>query len=96
MPKKPGFSFSQFLLFSIILTLPLRAFAYGDPSGGYLFQIFTPLLAVLWGFWLIFAGAIRKGFRNLFRRMRVAAPNGSGSDLEDAKEGIDAGTLGEE
>jgi hypothetical protein len=96
MPTKPGLSFSKFLLLAIILTLPLRAFAYGDPSGGYLFQILTPLLAVLWGFWLIFASAIRKGFRNLFRRMRVAAPDGTGSDLADAKEGIESGPLGGE
>jgi len=52
----------------VISPIPAFAFAYGDPSGGLLFQVLTPLVAVLWGGWLILAGRVRKKLNKLFRR----------------------------
>ncbi len=60
--------------------VPARLFAYGDPSGGYLFQILTPLAAMLWGAWLIFAGAIRRRLEKIFRRTRLATPGEAEGD----------------
>ncbi len=48
----------------------LPCYAYGDPSGGALFQILMPVLAALWGMWLIFANNIRRRGSNLLRRWR--------------------------
>jgi hypothetical protein len=45
-------------------------YAYGDPSGGALFQILMPVLAALWGMWLIFANNIRRRGSNLLRKWR--------------------------
>jgi hypothetical protein len=49
---------------------PLPALAYGDPTGGALFQTLGPLLAVVWGLWMILANSIRKRLTNLKRRVR--------------------------
>ena len=56
-----------------IFLIPAFAIAYGDPSGGLLFQLLTPLLAVLWGGWLILAGRVRKGMSKLLRRTESPA-----------------------
>jgi len=60
--KKPGLHLSLFIFLALILTVPLPAHAYGDPSGGFLFQIVTPILAALWGAWMMFAHKIHKWF----------------------------------
>ncbi len=53
----------------------MPAHAYGDPSGGMLFQILTPILAALWGAWLIFAHKIHRWFHKI-----------TGKDLGNAAE----------
>jgi hypothetical protein len=79
VPKRE-FYFSLFIILILVLMAPVRAFAYGDPSGGYLFQMLTPLAAMLWGAWLIFAGAIRKKVGKIFHRTRLATLEEPGSD----------------
>ena len=79
VPKRK-FYLSLFLVLSLVLMAPLSAFAYGDPSGGFLFQMLTPLAAMLWGGWLIFAGAIRKKLGKIIHRTRLATPEEPGSD----------------
>lgn len=64
-----------------IFPIPAFAFAYGDPSGGLLFQVLTPLLAVLWGGWLILAGRVRKGVSKLLSRKVSSASD----DLVEAQ-----------
>jgi hypothetical protein len=73
--SKREFYFSLFIILTLVLMAPSRVFAYGDPSGGYLFQILTPLAAMLWGGWLIFAGTIRKKLRKVLNRTRLATPD---------------------
>jgi hypothetical protein len=68
--KKLGLQISLFFLFLMILAKPSYALAYGDPSGGFLLQTLTPLAAVLWGAWMIFAGTIRKSVRKVIHRIR--------------------------
>ena len=79
VPKRE-FYLSLFLVLTLVVMVPSRALAYGDPSGGYLFQILTPLAAMLWGGWLIFAGAIRRRLGKIFHRTRLTAPEEPGSD----------------
>jgi len=73
---------SLFLVVFLLLALsvPSRAFAYGDPSGGFLFQTLTPLVALLWGTWLIFAGGVRKRLVKIVRRIRFNKQNAAGGD----------------
>lgn len=54
----------------LVLMVALPAFAYGDPTGGMLFQMLTPILAMLWGLWMVFANAIRRGTANFVRKFR--------------------------
>lgn len=54
----------------LLFCLPLPAFAYGDPTGGALFQILGPILALAWGAWMIFANGIRRRVSNLFHKVR--------------------------
>jgi hypothetical protein len=56
----------------------LPCYAYGDPSGGALFQILMPVLAAVWGVWLIFANSIRRRGANLLRKWR-GQPEGDAS-----------------
>jgi hypothetical protein len=63
--KRSGLSLSLFIFLLLILAVPMPAHAYGDPSGGMLFQILTPILAALWGAWLIFAHKIHRWFGKL-------------------------------
>ena len=77
MLGRPRFRLSLFVVICFVPVMPLRALAYGDPSGGFLFQMLTPLVAVLWGSWLIFAGKIRKRLRKVIYRMRGVAVDDS-------------------
>ena len=55
----------------VLVSLPvLPCYAYGDPSGGMLFQLLMPLLAAIWGMWMIFANRVRRRARILLRKMR--------------------------
>ena len=68
---KPTRRYSAVLVVTFgVIVLPLPLYAYGDPTGGALFQILGPLLAVLWGAWMIFANGVRKRVGNLVRRFR--------------------------
>lgn len=58
-----------------VLRLSAHAIAYGDPSGGMLFQVLTPLAAVLWGGWLILAGGVRKRLGKVIRKFRSDSPD---------------------
>lgn len=69
------------------LKSPAHAMAYGDPSGGLLFQMLTPLVAVLWGAWLIFAGGVRKRVGRLIARFRSSTPDDDGEPLKSTSEG---------
>ena len=64
MRKGLGFWVTLFMLIGI------PAFAYGDPSGGVLFQILMPLLAAIWASWMIFANRVRRLFANCVRKLR--------------------------
>jgi hypothetical protein len=50
------------------------AYAYGDPSGGTLFQVLMPALAALWATWMIFASRVRSALASLYRKLRGAIP----------------------
>lgn len=78
---------SFYFLFFLVVALPSRAFAYGDPSGGLLFQMLTPLAALLWGAWLIFANSVRKRFGVIARRLGFSGR--SESNNESAEEAQD-------
>lgn len=63
------------VLVVLFLAAPLPAYAYADPSGGTLFQILMPLLAMIWGTWIILANKIRRGLMKLFNRLRGTEPD---------------------
>jgi len=65
---------SEHFLFLVWLILAVCSpvHAYGDPSGGGLFQILTPILAALWAMWLILAGGIVRRFSKVVTRVRRA------------------------
>jgi hypothetical protein len=54
----------------LFLVSAMPAYAYGDPSGGTLFQILMPALAGLWAMWMILANRIRKLLAIFYRRLR--------------------------
>jgi hypothetical protein len=58
------------MLFALLGAMP--AYAYGDPSGGTLFQILMPLLAAMWATWLIFANRVRRTVVDFIRKFRAA------------------------
>jgi hypothetical protein len=58
----------------LFLLAAIPAHAYGDPSGGTLFQLLMPALAALWAMWMIFANHVRKSLSKLYRRLRGAEP----------------------
>jgi hypothetical protein len=62
---------SKVLFVTLIFLLGNTAYAYGDPTGGSLFQILLPTLAALWASWLIFANRVRTALTNLYRRLRT-------------------------
>jgi len=58
----------------LFLSAGIPAHAYGDPSGGTLFQVLMPLLAGLWAMWMIFANRVRRGLLLFYRKLRGAEP----------------------
>jgi len=52
------------------MLIGIPAYAYGDPTGGVLFQVLMPALAAVWGIWLVFASRVRKGVSHLARKFR--------------------------
>jgi hypothetical protein len=73
---KTRFLMSVFLV--LIVALPV--YAYGDPTGGMLFQMLTPIIAVFWGLWMIFANSIRRGAAKLARKFRSVEPDDQAPD----------------
>ena len=58
----------------LFLVSAMPAYAYGDPSGGTLFQILMPALAGFWAMWMILANRIRKLASIFYRRLRGMEP----------------------
>jgi hypothetical protein len=58
----------------LFLLAGIPAYAYGDPSGGTLFQVLMPTLAGLWAVWIIFANRVRKGLSFFYRKLRGTEP----------------------
>lgn len=58
----------------LFLLAAIPAHAYGDPSGGTLFQVLMPALAGLWAMWMIFANRVRRGFLFFYRKLRGTEP----------------------
>ena len=58
----------------LFLVAGVPAHAYGDPTGGTLFQVLMPLLAGMWAMWMIFANRVRRGFSLLYRKLRGTEP----------------------
>jgi hypothetical protein len=58
----------------LFLVAGVPAHAYGDPSGGTLFQVLMPLLAGLWATWMIFANRVRRGLSLFYRKLRGTEP----------------------
>jgi hypothetical protein len=54
--------------------LGVPAYAYGDPTGGTLFQVLLPMLAAVWAMFLIFANRIRRAIRGLLAKLRGSKP----------------------
>ncbi len=54
------------------LLVGVPAYAYGDPTGGTLFQILMPTLAAIWATWMIFANRVRQFFAIVYRKLRGA------------------------
>jgi hypothetical protein len=52
----------------------IPAYAYGDPTGGTLFQVLLPMLAAVWAMFLIFANRIRRGIAGFFTKLRGPKP----------------------
>jgi hypothetical protein len=60
-----------FIVVAILFLLAgIPAYAYGDPSGGTLFQVLMPALAGLWAMWMIFANHVRKALARVYRKLR--------------------------
>jgi hypothetical protein len=63
------------VLFTIpFFLLGIPAYAYGDPTGGTLFQVLLPMVAAVWAMFLIFANRIRRGISGLFGKLRGVKP----------------------
>jgi len=54
---------------TLFMLIGLPAYAYGDPTGGALFQVLLPILAAVWGMWLIFARKLRNGLGKIVRKL---------------------------
>jgi hypothetical protein len=57
----------------LFLSAGVPAHAYGDPTGGTLFQVLMPALAALWAAWMIFANRVRRGLTSMYRKLRGEA-----------------------
>lgn len=62
-------------VFLVFLLFVLPAYAYGDPSGGMLFRMLGPMLAMLWGLWVILANSVRRRIADLVSKFRNARPD---------------------
>jgi hypothetical protein len=63
------------VLFTIpFFLLGIPAYAYGDPTGGTLFQVLLPMLAAVWAMFLIFANRIRRGISAVVGKLRGVKP----------------------
>jgi len=60
----------------LFLVAGVPAHAYGDPTGGTLFQVLMPLLAGMWAMWMIFANRVRRGLSLFYRKLRGTEPEG--------------------
>jgi hypothetical protein len=60
---------------TLFMLLGIPAYAYGDPSGGTLFQILMPMLAAIWATWMIFANRIRRTVGGFMRKLRGTEPD---------------------
>jgi hypothetical protein len=58
------------VLVVLCMLVGIPAYAYGDPSGGALFQVLMPMLAALWATWMIFANQVRRTVGNFWRKLR--------------------------
>jgi len=63
------------LVLAVCVLLVIPAHAYGDPTGGVLFRSLAPMLALLWGVWMILANTIRRWLYNIARRLRGGEPD---------------------
>lgn len=64
---------NRYLLVVVVLAfmlLGVPCYAYADPSGGVLFQILMPVLAVVWGAWMVFANKLRRLMASLMRKLK--------------------------
>lgn len=74
----------RWLLITVVIFVALPAlplYAYGDPSGGLLFQVLMPTLAAIWGMWMVFANSIRRRVGNMLRKLRRTSIDESGGSL---------------
>jgi hypothetical protein len=62
-----------FLMLFMLLGMP--AYAYGDPSGGTLFQALMPMLAAIWAMWMIFANRVRRVVVGFLRKVGGSEPD---------------------
>ena len=76
MEERQNGSTLRLLVVMVFVSLAvLPCYAYGDPRGGALFQILMPVLAAIWGMWLIFPNNIRRRASNLLRKLRGISPD---------------------
>lgn len=59
----------------LFLLSAIPSYAYGDPSGGTLFQVLMPTLAALWAVWMIFANRVRRSLSFFYRKLRGTEPD---------------------
>lgn len=64
----------KFLIVISFALVGLPAYAYGDPTGGSLFQILMPALAALWALWMMFANRVLRGLSSVYRKLRGEEP----------------------
>jgi hypothetical protein len=62
------------VLVVLLMLVGIPAYAYGDPSGGTLFQILMPTLAAFWAMWMIFANRVRRTVGNFVRKLKGSEP----------------------
>jgi len=58
----------------LCMLVAMPAYAYADPSGGALFQVFMPMLAAIWAVWMIFANRVRRMTSGLVRKLLGSEP----------------------
>lgn len=87
MSPKNRLKLYLFIFLLLILAVPAPALAYGDPSGGFLFQVITPLVALLWGAWLAFAHNIHKKMSRIISRWRGVEVPETAEAVEEQPDG---------